>query len=57
MEAAASVLDTSRPVPVNVVEAELSAEDFFKLFKRFSMTGFKHYAIDLENTDFDGWAN
>lgn len=30
MEAAASVLDTSRPVPVNVVEAELSAEDFFK---------------------------
>lgn len=57
MDAAASILDTAKPVPVNVVETDLSADEFFKLFKRFSLTGFKRNSVDLENTDFDGWVN
>ena len=50
-------LDTSNPVPVTVVKEELSAEEFFKLFKRFDIVGFKRNAIDLEDANFDGWVS
>jgi hypothetical protein len=53
-EDAVGAVQTLDPLPVATVRIELTADDFFRLFKRFHLVGIKN-GIDLSGRNLDGY--
>lgn len=53
-EAVEALIQSSDAVAVNTADIELTAEQFFGLFKRFGAVGFKR-GLALQGIDLEGW--